>query len=162
MAEYSLDTRGTVKAQLGALSIHIQVEKLDDFDRGYIEAMFFTEHDPGRDTEAWLAGCNDGTNEGSIPNDVGVEHLSPRALGEIIEDCRAFKLACVHVQPLMGTDDYPEEAQAGRDFWYTRNGHGCGFWDGDWPEPHASDMTSAAKSFGEVSVSFDGQMIHID
>ena len=28
------------------------------------------------------------------------------------------------------TDD--ELARAGTDFWLTRNGHGAGFWDGDW------------------------------
>ena len=34
------------------------------------------------------------------------------------------------------------------DFWYTRNGHGTGFWDGDYEEGHA--LTDIAHSFGEV------------
>lgn len=41
--------------------------------------------------------------------------------------------------------------EAGHDFWLTRNGHGAGFWDGDWPE--AGDaLTVAAKAFGEVNL----------
>ena len=27
---------------------------------------------------------------------------------------------------------------AGHDLWLNRNGHGCGFWDGDWREPAAT------------------------
>ncbi len=50
--------------------------------------------------------------------------------------------------------------QAGHDFWLTRNGHGCGFWDGDWPEPQASLLTQASKAFGGVDpyVSDDGEV----
>lgn len=39
---------------------------------------------------------------------------------------------------------------AGHDLWLTRNGHGCGFWDGDWPEPEAAILTKGAKALGEV------------
>ena len=42
--------------------------------------------------------------------------------------------------------------QAGHDLWLTRNGHGCGFWDGDWKEPAATLLTAAAKSLGECFV----------
>jgi len=38
--------------------------------------------------------------------------------------------------------------QAGHDFWLTRNGHGAGFWDGDWPEPAASKLTKEAERLG--------------
>lgn len=42
--------------------------------------------------------------------------------------------------------------QAGHDFWLTRNGHGAGFNDGDWPEPQASRLTQAAHAMGEVNL----------
>ena len=52
------------------------------------------------------------------------------------------------------------DAQAGHDFWLTRNGHGCGFWDGDWKEPAASILTAAAKAFGsfDLYIGDDGQI----
>lgn len=38
------------------------------------------------------------------------------------------------------------------DFWLTRNGHGAGFWDGDYPEELGEALTKLAHSFGEVYV----------
>jgi hypothetical protein len=42
--------------------------------------------------------------------------------------------------------------RAGHDVWLTRNGHGCGFWDGDWSEPAATRLTKASKKFGEFNL----------
>ena len=47
-------------------------------------------------------------------------------------------------------NDY-EMDQAGIDFIFTRNGHGCGFWDGDWPEVLGDELTEIAKQFGELN-----------
>lgn len=38
------------------------------------------------------------------------------------------------------------------DFWLTRNHHGAGFWDGDYPEPVATELTNLAHSFGECDL----------
>ncbi len=51
--------------------------------------------------------------------------------------------------------------QAGHDFWLNRNGHGAGFWDGDWPEPAATTLDAASKAFGEVNLMLDGDAITI-
>jgi len=40
---------------------------------------------------------------------------------------------------------------AGHDFWLTRNRHGSGFWDGDWPES-GDRLTEAAHKFGECDL----------
>ncbi len=39
--------------------------------------------------------------------------------------------------------------QNGSDFWYTRNGHGVGFWDRGYPDDVADPLTEACKTFGE-------------
>jgi hypothetical protein len=44
------------------------------------------------------------------------------------------------------------ESDAGHDFALTRNGHGAGFWDGDWPEPAATELTKLSKEYGEVDL----------
>lgn len=88
--------------------------------------------------------------------------LAPEALAAIETDCRAFFAAhsdlftpehCLH-------HNSTEEAQAGHDFWLTRNGHGAGFWDGDWAEPAATTLTDAAHAFGELNpyVGDDGRI----
>ena len=41
---------------------------------------------------------------------------------------------------------------AAHDFILTRNGHGAGFWDGDWSEPIATKLTELCKKFGEINI----------
>lgn len=38
--------------------------------------------------------------------------------------------------------------QAGHDFFLTRNRHGVGFWDGDWPAETGSILTDASHVYG--------------
>lgn len=55
----------------------------------------------------------------------------------------------------MSKDIWEDESKlimAGHDFWLTRNGHGAGFWDGDWEEPYASHMDKISKLAGEAEV----------
>jgi hypothetical protein len=49
---------------------------------------------------------------------------------------------------------------AGHDFWLTRNGHGAGFWDGDYPEPIGEKLTEISETFGEawMYVGDDGEI----
>jgi hypothetical protein len=41
------------------------------------------------------------------------------------------------------------DSDAAHDYWLTRNGHGCGFGDGDWPEPQATKLDLASRAVGE-------------
>ena len=67
---------------------------------------------------------------------------------ESVIDCLAFysRIACYV------SDE--EIEKAGYDFWLTRNGHGAGFWDGDWPK-YGEMFTKMAKSFGEANPIFE-------
>lgn len=47
--------------------------------------------------------------------------------------------------------DFDAEGRICHDFWLTRCGHGCGFWDGDYGEL-GDRLTTAAKAFGEVDL----------
>jgi hypothetical protein len=108
MSEFILDY-GTPDAEA-------RVKACSPFVRGYIEAMFFTDTGTGDDAENNLEHAN-------------VHELSASAWERITRDCENFqsyaKAWLIHAYE---ADDYSEE-QAGRDFWYTRNGHGVGFWD---------------------------------
>lgn len=101
---------------------------IDSFTKAYLHAAAFTEdHNPP---------------QGEYPEPL-ISEFDPAFVARAIADCDAFQTA--HMDLI--EDDLEH---AGRDFWYTRNGHGCGFWDGDWNEPAASVLTAAAKSAGEV------------
>lgn len=76
--------------------------------------------------------------------------ITDEALATIEADCRAFYTA--YVDTWRGAhrraSEYTDDELAGFDLALTRNGHGAGFWDGDWEEPAASTLTEAAKRWG--------------
>lgn len=81
--------------------------------------------------------------------------IDPRTLYKMIEDCTAF-LAQADLT------DYPQK-QAGYDFWFTRNGHGVGFWEEDYGTPEqCQKLTALCKEFGEFDLySGDGEDLKI-
>lgn len=146
MPEFQLDTSGAIERHDGA-QIHFH-DDLDPFTQGYVEALFFTEEQTFADQ---------GSKPGAIPVEtpLGFADLAPETLARIVGDCAKFKADAYGPQEDAFCRDDPEapawdDEHAGRDFWYTRNGHGCGFWDGDWPEPYAAALDAAAKAFGNV------------
>ncbi|GAA4648134.1 hypothetical protein GCM10023116_03980 [Kistimonas scapharcae] len=51
--------------------------------------------------------------------------------------------------------------QAGHDFWLTRNGHGAGFWDGDWPKDVSDQLDINSKNYGTYDLYIgDDNLIH--
>lgn len=44
--------------------------------------------------------------------------------------------------------------QVMHDFWLTREGHGAGFWDGDYPEKIGEELTNIAQSFPRIEYLF--------
>jgi len=67
----------------------------------------------------------------------------------VITDCEAFYHRNKHLIDRRADVVGAERAShAGHDFFLTRNGHGAGFWDGDWPKAEGETLTSAAEAFG--------------
>ena len=56
--------------------------------------------------------------------------------------------------------EYGDDEQLAHDFWLTRNGHGAGFWDGDYGDFVGGELTRIAKRFSEqtVLVNLDGSI----
>lgn len=72
---------------------------------------------------------------------------SAKSIRQAAEDCAAFAQA----QPDV---DWNRE-RAGHDFFLTRNRHGAGFWDGDWPKRLGEQLTAEAHAYGSANVFFD-------
>lgn len=124
---------------------------LETFTRAYIGTLIWSESE--------LEGA-----------DVFADDLAPDTLAAIGADCAAFykrrerDILCDDA-PLSNEDmplPHRKAAMAGHDFALTRNGHGAGFWDGDWPEPHASALDADAEAMGEFSlyIGDDGRIHH--
>lgn len=102
------------------------MEDFEKFVSGYIEAALFSS-------------CDE--EEVPLDKNYGPEDFTPHAMKEIRKDCKKF-----YKENYEMIKESVE--QAGRDFWFTRCGHGAGFWDGDWPE-NGDKLSEASKEFGE-------------
>ncbi len=126
----------------------MMTRKLDGFTLAYIEAALWTGVEPPNGHE--LSGRDKLYN-------LDQSDLAPETLQAMIADCTKFQArmgpaiaAAVETGEVkFGPDCY---GRAGHDFWLTRNGHGAGFWDGHWPEPMASKLDKASKSFGGLDL----------
>lgn len=108
--------------------------ELDTFTRAYIKCALWCSSNWGNDEDCPPSFESDGYT---------VDDMAPEALAECVADCEAF-------QRDHSEDIGMEAGQAGYDFWLTRNGHGAGFWDGDWPEAAGQRLTDASKVYGSV------------
>lgn len=99
--------------------------ELDDFTQGFIEALFFTECEPGTNAET-----HDPETQSSLHGECGFLDLAPEALDKIKRECEAFqRLYKAYLEDAYATGYEP--IQAGRDFWFSNQGHGVGYWDRD-------------------------------
>ena len=76
------------------------------------------------------------------------DDFSPEAQKQMEADCILFLQIAgdmIRDEELPG-DSRTIYEQAGYDFLLTRNSHGAGFWDGDWPQ-HGDELTKIAKRF---------------
>ncbi len=104
-------------------------------------------------TTALWSSVND---EGDpLDRDYSETDLAPETLEKMRADCERFETenqATLEAAIATGGPDFDEMERAAHDFWLTRNHHGAGFWDGDWPEPYARQLTDAAHAFGECDL----------
>lgn len=114
---------------------------LDEFTQAYLEAAL------------WSSTDGDGT---PLDSEHCVQDIVPETLQRMIVDCEKFQRENADAIAVGAVNrretKYSAAGQAGHDFWLTRNGHGAGFWDGDWPEPSATVLTKAAHAFGEFAL----------
>lgn len=77
-----------------------------------------------------------------------------------LETLEAMARDCARFEALAGDMIADDLVRAGHDFWLTRQGHGAGFWDGDWPKADGKRLTDMAHAFGsfELYLGDDGQI----
>lgn len=100
---------------------------MDDFTRGYIECALWAE--------TWDHSEDGGNDESFEAAGYGADDIAPEALKQLESDCADFQEAnaadleayCTQYGSVRG--EHSGMACAGHDFWFTRNGHGAGFWD---------------------------------
>jgi hypothetical protein len=109
--------------------------RLDEFTRAFLEAALFSSTDESRE---------DGGDP--LDDNYSIDDFDDNSLAGLAADCERFQSE--NADDLAQFDD----ADNGHNFWFTRCGHGAGFWDGDYPEPQASRLTKASEDFGNVDL----------
>ena len=116
---------------------------MDTFTRSYVEAALWSSTD-------------DADGRGGEPLDANYSppDIAPDTLVKIVDDCLAFQRDnAAHIGGDFG--------RAGHDFWLTRNHHGAGFWDGDWPDDAGERLTDASHAVGEYGLHVgDDGLVH--
>ena len=103
-----------------------------------------------------MAALWSSTDDNGEPLDSNYDEsdLAPETYETMRADCQEFftanESAVLCDGGPTGHDGSSQPEMAGHDFWLTRCGHGAGFWDGNWPEPHAKQLDAAARAFGDV------------
>lgn len=104
------------------------------------------------------------TDDDGIPLDENFtpDNIAPDDLGKLKADAEKFYRENEDdiLTGLARKTGCADHEYAGHDLWLTQNGHGCGFWDGDWREPQASRLTAAADRTGnrELYLGDDGKL----
>ena len=105
----------------------MNTEKIDSFVNGYLV------------TALW-SSCD--MDAQPLDKDNEIEDISADDIKTAVTDCNLFREKAGSL--LDGLD----ECELGHDFWLTRNGHGAGFWEGDYKE--GEKLTDLCKEFGEI------------
>lgn len=117
---------------------------------------------------ALWTGTDESREDGGEPLDKNYTELDFSAdtiLAAWLE-CGEFLAACDREsvpdfsEIILRRPDCDDDGSAGHDFCLTRNGHGAGFWDGDWRKPWDKILTRLSKRAGEffVYVGDDGKL----
>lgn len=154
-----------------ATEIKELVRDVDTFTLAYIEAALWSTHgpafgvcpcceQPGKLLDRWpeekyerqemCSGPECGTRETNyepaLEENYSWTDLAPETLQAMLDDCAKFQAEQGAAGNLTG---YPLE-QAGHDFWLTRAGHGCGFWENDFGNANQCEsLTRACERLGE-------------
>lgn len=121
------------------------VDDIDEMLEAYIDAALWSELD------------DDGE---PLDSNYNYNDLGDGVRESMRADCEKFaNKVAAYIMACFGTGKC-SWSQAGHDFWMTRNGHGVGFWDGDWPKPYDKYLTGASKDLGgsDLYVGDDGKL----
>ena len=133
----------------------LSVDRLDPFTRAYMECALFAENDES-DPE---------TGGEPVDRNYDISDYSTEAICDMMADCEQFQVENKADLEAAYADETMDKspADAGYDFWFTRRGHGVGFWEkGDWPEEIGERLTAAAKKFGNIHLYIEDGVIYTE
>lgn len=124
---------------------NICMETLSPFVKQYLITALWSSND-------------ESTPDGGEPFDrnFSLEDFAPAAIARAKKDCQEFLAKTYNI-----ISDF-DMTDVAHDFWLTRNHHGAGFWDGDYPKKEGRLLTELCHKFNEVYLYLgDDNKIHM-
>lgn len=106
--------------------------------------------------QAYLAAALWSSTDGDKPldEDYDIDDFSAEAIKEATKDVNDFRSKAADLLDSLSLIKDGEGSDIGHDFWLTRNGHGAGFWDGDYEDRDGNNigeaLTEISKTFKEI------------
>jgi hypothetical protein len=122
----------------------MDVYKLDTFTRQFLETALWAECD------------HDKEDSPSLDRDFDITDIAEETVIKLKRDCDSFRETNKELLEQAGDDE-----QNGHDFWLSRNGHGCGFWDRGYGTA-GTKLHEATKPYGSVFLYILDGKIHCD
>lgn len=101
----------------------------DEFTDAFLEAALWASYDD---------------NEQELDKNYSVDDFDPASLEQMKDDAAAFLEMNYDLLERASRFDQKTFREMGVDFWLTMNGHGAGFWDGDYPQT-GDEITAVIK-----------------
>lgn len=120
---------------------NFQRDDFQEFFDSYLETALWSSHD-----ESDESGGN------PMDQNFTLDDIADECLAVMWKDCQKFfnqNYETVEAAEFSYGPDYGPWGHVGHDFWLTRNGHGAGFWDGDYSGDAGEILTEASEQFGE-------------
>ena len=118
-------------------------------DKGPNELMIHNILEGYLNTALWASS----SAEGNLDDFYSVEDFSKEAKQKAMADVEKFVgMAESDINKVLsGSWDAEKMETIGHDLFLTRNGHGAGFWDGDYEEEVGKNLTNIAKNMGSAN-----------
>lgn len=126
---------------------HLQLWEAFDNGENYSDDEGFVSNDISHQTDPMLNSyLHTALWTEELDGEYDVNDFSEGAKTKAKADCNLFKEKAGDLLNGLDLDS------VGHDFWLTRNGHGAGFWDGDYEESIGQALTKISEEFGEINV----------
>jgi hypothetical protein len=158
------------------MSIEVNGVELSDVTVRYLETILWAETVSLSEAEDMLSdGFMDVAEDHPLYNvqecsplddHFGLGDFSVESLKRAENDCNEFFYRLDRIGLLERANCFADDEHIAYDFWLTRQGHGAGFWDGDYAdetEDIGDALTGVAREFGECWVIVDDAgCLHIE
>jgi hypothetical protein len=130
--------------------------QLDSFTQQYLATALWSSTDENN----FQRGVYMGGGE-MLDATYAIIDFAEEATQQAVQDCQKFQQEnAALLEQAYATGINP--STAGHDFWLTRNHHGAGFWDGDYPKEVGEQLTKASHAFKELNLYAQGGKVFFE